>query len=114
MKTVAWTIAIMVIVSFASAFVGYRMAEYKGQQAVIDASRRAIEQANEQGSIDAEILSTATQKQDSLQQKKRIIIKEIVRHVASNPDIYARSLDARGLCLAQSAARGESGEDCPE
>ena len=112
MSQLVVTLVAMLLVALASAFVGYRMAERNMQQAVIEATQRTIKQANEQAAIDADILSAASANQAAMQTKQRIIIKEVVRHVATNPDYSACKLDAYGMCLAQSAASGGSGENC--
>ena len=105
-----------VVILCATAFIGFKVGESMTRSAMqelqIESTRRAIVQANAQAVQDAEIIQAASQKAEATQVKTRIIIKEVVRHVQDKPVYTDCQLDPIGLSLAQSAARGESGEGC--
>ena len=106
------TVVILLATAATGWALGAKSARDEAKAEQLEAVAQAIAQANAQAIEDAEIIQAASQKAEATQVKTRIIIKEVVRHVQDKPVYTDCQLDPIGLCLAQSAARGESGEGC--
>lgn len=87
-------------------------AQLAAQKSQMENVNRAISQANERAAEDAEILRASEQVRVIEQTRTIIRVKEAARHVAENPDLYARRLDACGVCLARTAAAGTDPSAC--
>ncbi len=85
--------------------------EYQAKHA--ESLTRAIEQANEQAAIDAEILQAASERKATHEIRTKILTKTVTRHVASTPVFTNCTLDPCGLCLANAAANATDSSGCP-
>jgi len=87
------------------------ISEYQAKH--VESLTRAIEQANEQAAIDAEILQSAIERKAENETRTNILTKEVVKYVASTPVLTDCALDDCGMCLATAAAKSADPSDCP-
>jgi len=115
--------SILAIIAGGAYIKGAKDARLEADAQRLQAVERAIQQANEQARIDAEILTAAAERSAAIQTKTRTIIKRVQAHVqpktaadsGGHVDSRYRSctLDPVGLCLAREAAAGRDGAACP-
>lgn len=107
------TLAFALLAVFSGYKLGYHEAERAALKAQSQAVARAITQANALSAEDAAILRASEATRTLTRTRTVYRTKEAARHVAENPDLYSRRLDACGLCLARSAAADTGASACP-
>lgn len=78
-------------------YTGNRLTHQAAKADRLDAVQRAIEQANELASQDAEILATADVRREKLRVAMKQLDQEIEKNVEANPSYLECGLDAVGL-----------------
>ena len=113
-----YRVLIVFVMIAAVFFAGVLMEKYSTKQAIqkaqLEAAREAIEQANEQLERDLGIIRSFVEEQAQSERQQQVIVKEVVRHVATNPDYTDCRIDPYGMCLIEAAVNGTPAEDCAD